>query len=123
NPDDQIIIPISTAMKQVLGVDKLREIDIESADATVVSKVQDEVTSVLRKRHRNEVGAEDFNIRNQAQMLEDASASQKTFGILLACVGGISLLVGGIGIMNIMLVTVTERTREIGVRKAIGAKD
>jgi putative ABC transport system permease protein len=124
NPDDQVLIPYSTAMKQVFGVDYLREVDVQAADGADVSLLQEETTNLLRKRHRLQADAgDDFNIRNQAEMLETMSAFSQTFTILLGGIASISLLVGGIGIMNIMLVTVTERTREIGVRKAIGAKD
>jgi putative ABC transport system permease protein len=124
NPDDQVIIPHTTAMKQVLGVDRLREIDIQAKAGTDLSKLQQEVQSLIRKRHRVQPGMPDtVEIRNQAEMLEAANEMSRTFTVLLGGIAGISLLVGGIGIMNIMLVTVTERTREIGVRKAIGAKN
>ena len=124
NPDDQVLIPYSTAMKQVFGVDYLREIDIQAADDADITQLQKDTTTLLRRRHRLQTDApDDFNIRNQAEMLETVSAMSDTFSILLGGIASISLLVGGIGIMNIMLVTVTERTREIGVRKAIGAKD
>jgi ABC-type antimicrobial peptide transport system permease subunit len=124
NPDDQVIIPYTTAMKQLLGVDYLREIDIQCKAGSDLTSVQGAVTTLLRRRHRILPDAlSDFEIRNQAEILDTASEVTRTFTILLGAVAGISLLVGGIGIMNIMLVTVTERTREIGVRKAIGAKD
>ncbi len=124
NPDDQIIMPYSTAMKQVFGVDKLREIDIEGQDQADITKMQDDVTSLLRKRHRIQgASANDFFVQNQAELIETASSFARMFNILLGSVAGISLLVGGIGIMNVMLVSVTERTREIGVRKAIGARN
>jgi len=124
NPDDQAILPYTTAMKQVLGVDRLREIDIEANDVVALNKLQEDATTLLRRRHRIQAGAaEDFSIRNQAEALEMQASSTRTFTILMGGISSISLLVGGIGIMNIMLVTVTERTREIGVRKAIGAKE
>jgi len=124
NPDDQVLIPYTMAMKQLLGQDYLREIDVVSVDGADLSRVQEQVTAVLRKRHRLQTGApDDFNIRNQADMIQTATDFNRTFTILLGSIASISLLVGGIGIMNIMLVTVTERTREIGVRKAIGAKN
>jgi putative ABC transport system permease protein len=124
NPDDNAFVPTQTAMKHLFGLDYLREIDIQCRQGADLNKVQDEVTAVLRRRHRIMPDMEnDFEIRNQAEMLNTASEVTRTFTILLGAVAGISLLVGGIGIMNIMLVTVTERTREIGVRKAIGAKD
>ncbi|MCX7765634.1 MAG: ABC transporter permease [Candidatus Sumerlaeia bacterium] len=124
NPDDTIIIPYTTAMKQLFGLDRLNEINIKANDVSVMQKVLEETTRVLRKRHRiPEDKPDDFEIRNQAEMVEMASNINRTFTILLGSIASISLLVGGIGIMNIMLVTVTERTREIGVRKAIGAKE
>ncbi len=124
NPDDQVFVPYLTAMKQLFGLDRLREIDIQGRPGTDLLALQDAVGEVLRRRHRllPEV-ADDFEVRNQAEIVATASSVTRTFTILLGAVGAISLLVGGIGIMNIMLVTVTERTREIGVRKAIGAKD
>jgi putative ABC transport system permease protein len=124
NPDDQAIIPYSTAMKQLLGTDRLREIDIQVKQGYDQSKAQEEVSKVLRRRHRIQPeGENDFSIFNQAELIQNVTEVTQTFTILLGSIAGISMLVGGIGIMNIMLVTVTERTREIGVRKAIGAKD
>jgi putative ABC transport system permease protein len=124
SPDDQAIIPYTTAMKQLLGTDKLRQIDIQAESGADQTKVQEDITALMRKRHRLLGDAEDdFNIFNQASIVETATEVTRTFTILLGSIAGISMLVGGIGIMNIMLVTVTERTREIGVRKAIGAKD
>lgn len=124
NPDDQAIVPYTTAMKQILGVDYLREIDIQVAQGADLTAVMENATFALRKSHRLQPDTpDDFNIRNQAEFLETASSFSRVFTILLGSIASISLLVGGIGIMNIMLVTVTERTREIGVRKAIGAKE
>jgi len=124
NPDDQAILPLSTAMKQLLGLTYLNEIDIQADEGADLTRVQEDATAVIRRRHRTAAGTpEDFNVRNQAEILETASSVSQTFTVLLGGIASISLLVGGIGIMNIMLVTVTERTREIGIRKAIGAKD
>ncbi|HUT33207.1 MAG TPA: ABC transporter permease [Planctomycetota bacterium] len=126
NPDDQAIIPYTTAMKQVFGRTRsnLDEADIQADQGYALDRVIADATALLRKRHRTPAGMpEDFNIRNQADIIESFTAMSRTLTILLGSIAGISLLVGGIGIMNIMLVSVTERTREIGIRKAIGARD
>jgi putative ABC transport system permease protein len=128
NYDDQAIIPFSTALKEVFGQtavhkSSIREIDVQAADNADVSKIQADTSVLLRKRHKLTGDAQDdFMVRNQAEILETRSQQVGLFKVLMAGIASISLLVGGIGIMNIMLVTVTERTREIGVRKAIGAK-
>jgi putative ABC transport system permease protein len=124
NPDDQVLIPLTTAMKQVFGLEYLREVDVQAEDGADLGKLQQDISALFRKRHRIQPSVpDDVNIRSQADILEAAAGVTRTFTMLLGGIAGISLLVGGIGIMNIMLVTVTERTREIGVRKAIGAKD
>jgi putative ABC transport system permease protein len=124
NPDDEICVPYTTAMQQVFGLDYLREILVQADEGADVAKVEESLRTVLRRRHRIPAEADDdFSIRNQAEMIERASEMSRTFTILLGGIASISLLVGGIGIMNIMLVSVTERTREIGIRKAIGAKE
>jgi putative ABC transport system permease protein len=124
NPDDQVFIPYTTGMKQVFGLDFLASVDIQAKNDADLKVVQADITTLLRKRHHQlEGAADDFNIRNQADRIDEANQTTATFTILLGGIASISLLVGGIGIMNIMLVTVTERTREIGVRKAIGAKE
>jgi len=124
NPDDQVLMPYTTAMNTVFGLDQIREIDVQAKQGSDLTQVQADISTVLRKRHKIQPGHDDdFNVRNQADIIATASQFNKTFTYLLGAIASISLLVGGIGIMNIMLVTVTERTREIGIRKAIGAKD
>jgi len=124
NPDDQVIIPYTTFMQQVFGVDYLNEINVQAMPGEDLSRIQGDITLSLRRMHRLAPDQEnDFEIGNQAEMLATLTMVTQTLTILLGSVGAISLVVGGIGIMNIMLVTVTERTREIGIRKAIGAKD
>ena len=117
--DDVIFIPLTTGMIRVFGQRFVRDITIAVKDVGTIDATQDTVTDLLKKRH---LGAEDFRIRNMADLLETATTAQNTLTILLAAVAAISLLVGGIGIMNIMLVSVTERTREIGIRMATGAR-
>jgi len=124
NPDDQVMVPYTTAMQQLFGLEYLNEIDVQGMPNTDLNETQDNITELLRQRHRIQPEADnDFNIGNQAEMMATLSGVTRTLTILLGSVACISLIVGGIGIMNIMLVTVTERTREIGIRKAIGAKD
>jgi macrolide transport system ATP-binding/permease protein len=121
--DDVIFIPLRTAQKRIFGVDYVSQINVEAKNAEVMDQASDEITALLSERHNIREGQEsDFNIRSQSEILTTVQETSRTFTVLLAGVATVSLIVGGIGIMNIMFVSVTERTREIGVRKAIGAQ-
>ncbi|HZH26451.1 MAG TPA: MacB family efflux pump subunit [Azospirillaceae bacterium] len=116
--DDVAFVPLTTGSLRLFGQRHLRSVTVQAADVGAINAVQREVEELLRARH----GAEDFRVRNMASVLETATATQNAFTLLLGSIAAISLLVGGIGVMNIMLVSVTERTREIGIRMATGAR-
>jgi putative ABC transport system permease protein len=122
-PDDQIFIPQTTAQYRVMGGrDRLNAIYAATESAEELDRAYSEIDRVIRREHRIRPGEDaDFNIRNSADLLATFNETNQTFTLLLSGIAGVSLLVGGIGIMNIMLVSVSERTREIGVRKALGA--
>ena len=118
--DDVVFVPFSTGSLRLFGQRFLRNVTVAvvSSDAAVMQDANDQVHSLLLERH----GVEDFQIRNMASIIETATETQNTMTLLLGVIAVISLVVGGIGVMNIMLVSVTERTREIGIRMAVGAR-
>lgn len=121
--DDVVIAPYTTVMKRILAIDYIQGIFASAADENQTDETIDAITEVLRTRHKIKEDADnDFEIRSQQELSEMMNSTSDMMTVLLACIAGISLLVGGIGIMNIMYVSVTERTREIGLRMSIGAR-
>ena len=120
--DDVVIIPLTTAQERMLGITYVQSISVQVKDALYMDQVQEDIEVLLRQRHRI-VGdkEDDFHVRNLTSLMETMTQTTTMITLLLGSVAGISLIVGGIGIMNIMMVSVTERTREIGIRKALGA--
>ncbi len=123
SPDDMVLVPLSTHQGVLFGQDHLSAISIQVADESMAASLQERISQLLRLRHRLRPDQDsDFDVRSQTEMLQTFGAITSTFTVLLGGVAAVSLLVGGIGIMNIMLVSVRERTREIGVRMAVGAR-
>jgi putative ABC transport system permease protein len=123
DPDDQIFIPVTTAQKRLFGLKHVQSIDVQVKSMDDIETIKQDIETLLRNRHNLRQGQKnDFYVQNSAEWLQSWGKAAETFQFLLGGIAAISLLVGGIGIMNIMLVSVTERTREIGIRIAIGAK-
>jgi len=121
--DDTVVIPYTTAQRRLMGITHIQTIMVSAVSPGRIDRAIDEITTLLRQRHRLGAGQDnDFVIRSQQEIASMATQMSRVLTMLLGAIASVSLLVGGIGIMNIMLVSVTERTKEIGLRKAIGAK-
>ncbi|HET7040997.1 MAG TPA: ABC transporter permease [Gemmatimonadales bacterium] len=122
NPDEQLLIPLQTARYRVFGTNRVRQVSVQVAEGVPLEQGMVDIERVLRREHKIRPGGDDdFMIRNQRDILATQQQATQVFTVLLASIAAVSLVVGGIGIMNIMLVSVTERTKEIGIRKALGA--
>jgi len=119
--DDVVIMPYTSCMKRIMGVTNVRTINVEASRPDRIIPVQDQITTLMRQRHKIVGDNDDFTIHNQQEFTDAATSTSRILTVLVVSIASVSLLVGGIGIMNIMLVSVTERTREIGIRMAVGA--
>ncbi len=121
--DDVVLVPYTTSMKRIIGTTKLRQISVKCASREHLPIAREQIENLLRDRHNiSDPSMDDFSVRTQDEFIQMATATSRVMTVLLGAIAGVSLLVGGIGIMNIMLVSVTERTREIGIRRAVGAR-